>query len=139
MWEYTGSKRPPFAATPGPGQESVWDYPRPPKLVADKRHVVVRFSDIIIADTVEAYRVLETAGPPTFYIPPKDVRIQLLEPFPGTSACEWKGTADVLVAKSYTALATSDRLELSDSASSICANLRILFLLSRSRGVLRRR
>ena len=93
MWEYTGSKRPPFAATPGPGQESVWDYPRPPKLVADKRHVVVRFSDIIIADTVEAYRVLETAGPPTFYIPPKDVRIQLLEPFPGTSACEWKGTA----------------------------------------------
>jgi uncharacterized protein (DUF427 family) len=93
MWEYTGRKRPPFAATPAPGQESVWDYPRPPKLVADKRRVVVRLSDVIIADTVEAYRVLETASPPTFYIPPKDVRARLLQPFSGTSVCEWKGTA----------------------------------------------
>jgi uncharacterized protein (DUF427 family) len=93
MWEYTGRKRPPFAATPAPGQESVWDYPRPPKLVADKRRVVVRLSDIIIADTVEAYRVLETASTPTFYIPPNDVRARLLQPFSGTSVCEWKGTA----------------------------------------------
>jgi len=93
MWEYTGSKRPPFAATSGSGQESVWDYPRPPRLAADKRRVVVRFGDMVIADTVEAYRVLETASPPTFYIPPKDVRAQWLQAFPGTSICEWKGTA----------------------------------------------
>jgi uncharacterized protein (DUF427 family) len=76
MWEYTGNRRPPFAATPGPGQESVWDYPRPPKLVAGKRHVVVRLGDIIIADTIAAFRVLETAGPPTFYIPPENVRTE---------------------------------------------------------------
>jgi uncharacterized protein (DUF427 family) len=93
MWQYTGNKRPPFAATPAPGQESVWDYPRPPRLVADTRHVVVRFGDIAIADTVAAYRVLETASPPAFYIPPKDVRLELLQAFPGTSVCEWKGTA----------------------------------------------
>jgi uncharacterized protein (DUF427 family) len=92
-WEHTGKKRPPFAETPGPGQESVWDYPRPPKLLADKRRVVVRSGDLIIADSVEAYRVLETAGPPTFYIPPKDVRVELLKPFPGASVCEWKGAA----------------------------------------------
>jgi hypothetical protein len=45
MWEFIGRKRPPFAEALGPGQESVWDYPRPPKLVADQRHVVVRGHD----------------------------------------------------------------------------------------------
>jgi len=93
MWEYTGRKRPPFAEAPSPGQESVWDYPRPPKLVDNNRRVVVRFGGITIADSVETYRVLETAGPPTFYIRPKDVRVELLQPFPGASVCEWKGTA----------------------------------------------
>jgi uncharacterized protein (DUF427 family) len=93
MWKYTGRERPPFAATPNPGQESVWDYPRPPKLVADRRHIVVRFGEETIAESVETYRVLETAGPPTFYIPPRDVRIELLQPFPGESVCEWKGKA----------------------------------------------
>jgi uncharacterized protein (DUF427 family) len=93
MWKYNGRKRPPFAEAPGPGQESVWDYPRPPKVVADQRRVVVRFGDSIIADSISTYRVLETAGPPTFYIPPRDVRVELLQPFPGASVCEWKGTA----------------------------------------------
>lgn len=94
IWEYTGTKRPPFAATPGPEQESVWDYPRPPKLVADRRRTVVRCGDLLIAESIETYRVLETAGPPTFYIPPRDVRVELLKPFPGTSFCEWKGAAN---------------------------------------------
>lgn len=93
MWEYTGGKRPPFAETPAPGQESVWDYPRPPKLVADKRRVAVRWGELTIAHSVETYRVLETAGPPAFYIPRRDVRVELLQPFPGASVCEWKGTA----------------------------------------------
>jgi uncharacterized protein (DUF427 family) len=93
MWEYTGLKRPPFADAPGPGQESVWDYPRPPKLVADKRHIVVQLSGLIIADSRESFRILETAGPPTFYLPPKYVRSDLLKPFCGASVCEWKGTA----------------------------------------------
>ena len=74
MWEYTGRKRPPFAHEPAPGQESVWDYPRPPKLIADQRRIVVRLRDQVIADSAETFRILETAGPPTFYIPPRDVR-----------------------------------------------------------------
>ena len=101
MWEFIGRKRPPFAEAPCPGQESVWDYPRPPKVVADQRHVVVRLEETIIADSRATVRILETAGPPTFYIPPKDVRGELLQPFPGASVCEWKGTAK------YWALKTS--------------------------------
>ena len=101
MWLYTGDKRPPFAETPGPGQESVWDYPQPPKLVADHRRIAVGRNDLLIADSRETYRILETAGPPTFYISPRDVHVELLKPFPGTSICEWKGAAK------YWALETS--------------------------------
>jgi uncharacterized protein (DUF427 family) len=93
MWKYTGHERPPFAEAPGPGQESVWDYPRPPKLVVDHRHILVQRGELLIADSVETYRVLETAGPPTFYVSPRDVRVKLLKRFPGTSICEWKGVA----------------------------------------------
>ena len=93
MWTYNGQKRPPFALTPGLGQESVWDYPRPPKLAADQRRIVVRRGDLLIADSRETYRILETSGPPTFYIPPGDVHVELLQPFPGRSICEWKGAA----------------------------------------------
>jgi uncharacterized protein (DUF427 family) len=93
MWVYTGDKRPSFAETPATGQESVWDYPRPPKLVADHRRIVVQRGDLLIADSRENYRILETAGPPTFYIPPRNVRVELLKPLPGTSICEWKGAA----------------------------------------------
>ena len=93
MWLYNGDKRPSFAETPATGQESVWDYPRPPKLVADHRRIVVQRGDVVIADSRENCRILETAGPPTFYIPLRDVRLRLLKPLPGTSFCEWKGAA----------------------------------------------
>jgi uncharacterized protein (DUF427 family) len=93
MWVYTGDKRPSFAETPTTGQESVWDYPRPPKLVADHRRIVVQRGDLLIADSRDNYRILETAGPPTFYIPPRNVRVELMKPLPGTSICEWKGPA----------------------------------------------
>jgi uncharacterized protein (DUF427 family) len=100
MWQYTGRKRPSFAVLPGPGQESVWDYPRPPKLVADKRRIVVRLGESIIADSRDTYRILETAGPPTFYLPPRDVRRELLQSFSGASTCEWKGVAQYWALKS---------------------------------------
>jgi uncharacterized protein (DUF427 family) len=93
MWKYNGQTRPPFADNPGSGQESVWDYPRPPKMVADQRRIMVRSGEVIIADSTRAQRILETAGPPTFYIPPEHVRQELLRPFSGTSVCEWKGSA----------------------------------------------
>ena len=92
-WRYHGQERPSFASAPQPGQESVWDYPRPPRLEEDKRVVQVRVGDVEIARTRRAVRVLETASPPTFYLPPEDVRTELLEPSPGRSLCEWKGEA----------------------------------------------
>lgn len=93
VWKYDGSKRPPFAADAGPGQESVWDYSRPPPLEADSRRVIVRHGGVVIADTVRSIRVLETASPPTFYLPPEDVDRALLNRAEGSSFCEWKGAA----------------------------------------------
>ena len=92
-WTHRGSTRPPFAELPGPGQESVWDYPRPPAVVADPRRIVVGDPADPLADSVGAVRVLETASPPTVYLPPGDVRFDRLVIVPGTSSCEWKGAA----------------------------------------------
>ena len=93
MWKNRGNERPPFAETPAAGQESVWDYLRPPALSTDPREVIVRAGDIKIAKSSATCRVLETASPPTFYIPPEDVRMDLLIDGNGTSFCEWKGAA----------------------------------------------
>ena len=80
--------------TPGPGQESVWDYPRPPRLEAFTKHIRIIHGDIILADTNRAYRVLETSHPPVYYLPPADVRMDLLRPHSGKSSfCEFKGQA----------------------------------------------
>jgi uncharacterized protein (DUF427 family) len=92
-WRNRGHKRPPFAHTPGKGEESVWDYPRPPVIVDDHREVVVMSGDQEIARSCRAVRVLETASPPTFYLPPDDVNEEFLIPASGQSFCEWKGSA----------------------------------------------
>ncbi|WP_328551089.1 MULTISPECIES: DUF427 domain-containing protein [unclassified Streptomyces] len=73
--------------------ESVWDYPRPPAVLRDDRLVRVECGGHVIAETRRALRVLETSHPPTFYVPPEDVRSDLLFPNNGHSWCEWKGTA----------------------------------------------
>ncbi len=90
-WKSRGQKRPPFALAPHPGQESVWDYPRPPRLSPDFREVVVRLGSVEIARSSRTIRVLETASPPTFYIPPDDM--SAIERAAGGSLCEWKGQA----------------------------------------------
>lgn len=85
---------------PAPGQESVWDYPRPPAMAPDPRRVTVTFAGATIADSERSVRVLETSHPPTFYLPLDDVRTELLRPADGASWCEWKGAAayvDVVV------------------------------------------
>ena len=92
-WKYRGQERPPFAQEPGPGQESVWDYPRPPRVDPDDRRVLVRSTDMLLADSRRALRVLETASPPTFYVPEEDVDLDRLAPVHGSSLCEWKGAA----------------------------------------------
>jgi uncharacterized protein (DUF427 family) len=90
-------RRLPSRIEPGPGQESAWDYPRPPAVVPSTRRVVVEHRGIVVADSTRALRVLETAGAPTWYLPPEDVRMDLLAMSGGrTTVCEWKGTARYL-------------------------------------------
>ncbi len=86
-------RRPAGAAAPGAGQESVWDYPRPPRIEKATQRVRVELGGIVIADTTRAWRVLETASPPTYYIPPDDVKREYLEPSERSTFCEWKGRA----------------------------------------------
>jgi len=77
----------------GPGQESVWDYPRPPSAEVTDRHVVVELAGHVLADTRRAVRVCETSHPPVFYVPRDDVTPGVLERGRGGSECEWKGAA----------------------------------------------
>ena len=78
---------------PAADQESVWDYPRPPRLELSSRRVRVLFGGVTIANTASAYRVLETSHPPTWYLPVADVRADRLVPATGSSFCEFKGRA----------------------------------------------
>ncbi|MEM0953384.1 MAG: DUF427 domain-containing protein [Pseudomonadota bacterium] len=93
MWQYTGKQRPPFAEEPGPGQESVWDYPRPPALVPCEKEVLVQAQGSELARSTHCHRVLETASPPTYYIPAADINHAALVAIQGSSFCEWKGAA----------------------------------------------
>ena len=92
-WKHRGASRPPFAAPPAPGQESVWDYPRPPRVEAEAREAVVRHAATLIARSSSALRVLETASPPVVYFPPRDVSWERLRENGRASLCEWKGRA----------------------------------------------
>lgn len=85
--------RQPRRVEPGPGQESVWDYPRPPRLEDSVRHIQVVFSGVAIAETRRAKRVLETSHPPVYYIPPEDIQMRYLRATERTTFCEWKGAA----------------------------------------------
>jgi uncharacterized protein (DUF427 family) len=75
------------------GVESVWDYPRPPRVERSARRVVVRHGGVTVADSIRCHRVLETSHPPVFYVPRADVAPGVLEPAGGSSFCEFKGTA----------------------------------------------
>jgi uncharacterized protein (DUF427 family) len=87
---------------PNPGQESVWDYPRPPRLERSASHIVIRLDAQVAVDTVRSLRVLETSHPPVHYVDPGDVHVVLRRTFRRTW-CEWKGEA------AYWAVAGSDR------------------------------
>ena len=77
----------------GPGQESVWDYPRPPALERSADHVTVTHQGILIAESHAPWRILETAHAPAYYLPAVDVRTDLLRPSATRSVCEYKGPA----------------------------------------------
>ena len=80
-------------AKPAPGQESVWDYPRPPRLESTKKHIQIFFNGELIANSRRANRVLETSHPPVYYLPTDDIRMDYLAPSESGSWCEWKGQA----------------------------------------------
>ncbi len=83
--------RRPQRIEPGPGQESVWDYPRPPRLERTPHRLRIVFNGVVLADTTEGYRVLETSHPPTYYLPPTDIQMQYLIPTERRTFCEFKG------------------------------------------------
>lgn len=76
-----------------PGQESVWDYPRPPLVEPTPRHIRIFHRGILLVDTRAAWRTLETSHPPTYYIPQADIAMAQIMPNAGGSICEWKGQA----------------------------------------------
>jgi uncharacterized protein (DUF427 family) len=76
---------------PQGGQESVWDYPRPPRLEDTNKQIQIIVNGVTIADTRRAKRVLETSHPPVYYLPPEDIRREYLEASDRTTFCEWKG------------------------------------------------
>lgn len=89
----------------GPGQESVWDYPRPPRVEETSERVVVRLGGAVVADTTAALRVLETSHPPTYYLPRSAFAEGALEPAAGASMCEYKGQAAYLTVRGGDAVA----------------------------------
>lgn len=99
----------PKPIVPQPGQESVWDYPRPPRLEVSPKRVQVIFNGMTVADSRRSYRVLETSHPPVYYIPPPDIQMQYLQPSSRHSFCEWKGAA------SYYGIVIGDR-QVADAA-----------------------
>ncbi len=90
----------PAVAENGKPFESVWDFPRPPRLELVPWRIQVRHAMETIVDAPQAYRVLETSQPPAYYVDPSYVRTELLSPSAGSTFCEWKGMAsyvDVVV------------------------------------------
>src|SRR5271165_2682204 len=74
--------------------ESVWDYPRPPRVERSDRRICVVLNGGMLADTTSSLRVLETSHPPVYYVPLADIVAGALEPSPRRgSYCEWKGAA----------------------------------------------
>ncbi|MEV7661454.1 DUF427 domain-containing protein [Paenarthrobacter sp. NPDC089316] len=87
-----GSNRP-RPIKPKPGQESVWDYPRPPRVEPSSERIVVRLGGQVIVDTTDSLRVLETSHPPVYYLPIEAFPAGVLIPANGTTFCEFKGKA----------------------------------------------
>ncbi|MEM8665636.1 MAG: DUF427 domain-containing protein [Pseudomonadota bacterium] len=77
----------------GPGEESVWDFPRPPAVQAVDARLRVVFAGVTIAETTGALRIVETASAPVYHFPPQDVAMELLRPTGRVTVCEWKGAA----------------------------------------------
>jgi uncharacterized protein (DUF427 family) len=96
----------PHRIAPGPGQESVWDYPRPPRIESVPERLRVVLGGETVADTTRGWRVLETSGAPVYYLPLHDCADGALVPSDGRTFCEWKGVA------TYWTVRGGDRVEV---------------------------
>ncbi len=92
-WRAAPRVRPDRIEVPGPGQESVWDFPRPPRVEPVSATLRVVHGGAELACSVRTLRVIETSGAPVYYFPPGDVRTDLLVPSATETLCEWKGVA----------------------------------------------
>jgi len=92
-WRNFKRKMPENIITPGPGQESIWDYPRPPKVELFTKKIRVEFADKVIAETNKSYKVMETSSPPCYYIAQDDINMDCLFKSAYKTLCEWKGSA----------------------------------------------
>jgi uncharacterized protein (DUF427 family) len=92
-WRGVRRVRPAHIEQPGPGQESVWDYTRPPRVERATRAARVEFAGVVVAESSAALRVLETSSPPVYYFASDDVRLDALVASDVTTLCEWKGVA----------------------------------------------
>ena len=101
----TQLRKTPARIEPGPGQESVWDYPRPPRVEVVRERLRVVLGGVTVADTTAGLRVLETSHPPNYYFPLADIRSDALARVAGSSWCEWKGEAH------YYTVTGGDRVE----------------------------
>jgi uncharacterized protein (DUF427 family) len=81
---------------PGPGQESVWDYPRPPRVEPVRQRIRITLGGRVVAETTDAVRLLETSHPPVYYLPRSAFAEGVLTPAEGSSVCEYKGQARYL-------------------------------------------
>ncbi|MEM8662988.1 MAG: DUF427 domain-containing protein [Pseudomonadota bacterium] len=89
---WSQSAKPTIAPT-GPGQESVWDFPRPPAVETVQKRLKVVFAGTVVAETTRALRVVETAGAPVYHFPQDDVAMDALRLTDRVTVCEWKGAA----------------------------------------------
>ena len=83
----------PIPHAAGPGQESVWVFPRPARAEPSGVHILIEHGGKVVADTRSSIRTLETSHPPSYYIPLKDIAPGVLVRALGNSLCEWKGVA----------------------------------------------
>lgn len=90
-WRALARRRPSEIPRPGPGQVSVWDFPRPPRVEPVADEVTVDCAGVRVAASRRALRVCETASPPSYYLPHGDVRMELLQASERSTFCEWKG------------------------------------------------
>ena len=92
---------------PREGQESVWDYPRPPRIEPTKKTLKIIFNGEVIVETNNGYRVLETSHPPAYYIPQDDINMNCLTKTARSTFCEFKGAASYWTVKVGDKVATN--------------------------------